>query len=327
MENLIYSLNATVPVFAVIVVGYILKQMGMLTDEFIRVSNKLNFNVTLPLLLIQDLMEMDFRAEFELKYILYCMIVTCICFFGTWFFAKIWIRDISVLAEFVQGSFRGSAAVLGTAFVLNIYGNTGMVPMMIIGAVPLYNIFSVIVLQLESPENKKNTDGAHREELKKQRDENIKKSIRGILTNPIILAIFIGVVLSVLEVDFPDMVDHTIGNFARISTPLALLAIGGAFETGQAIAKWKPALCGTFIKLVGQSVIFLPIAVLLGFTGSKLMAIVIMLGAPTTPSCYIMAKGAGCDGALSTSLVVLTTLFSAFTITTIIFILRNLGLV
>lgn len=327
MENLIYSLNATVPVFAVIVVGYILKQVGFITDEFINVSNKLNFNLTLPLLLIQDLMEMDFKAEFEVKYILYCVIVTCICFFGTWILAKIFIKDISIIAEFVQGSFRGSAAVLGTAFVLNIYGNTGMVPMMIIGAVPLYNIFSVIVLQLESPKNKRNTEGADREELKKLRNDNIKNAIKGIITNPIIISIVIGVVLSILEVDFPHMVDNTIGNFAKISTPLALIAIGGAFETGKAIAKLKPALCGAFIKLVGQAVIFLPVAVMLGFTGSKLMALVIMLGSPTTPSCYIMAKGAGCEGTLTTSLVVLTTLLSAFSITAIIFVLRSMGLV
>lgn len=327
VENLIYSLNATVPVFAVIVAGYILKQSGFITDEFIRVANKLNFKVTLPLLLIQDLMAMNFKAEFEIKYILYCIIVTCICFFGTWILAKIVIKDTSVIAEFVQGSFRGSAAVLGTAFVLNIYGNTGMVPMMIIGAVPLYNIFSVIVLQMESPANKKQMDGAGREELKKIRNENIRKTIKGIVTNPIIISIVIGVALSILEVDFPDMLDNTIGNFARISTPLALIAIGGAFETGKAIAKIKPAVCGAFIKLVGQAVIFLPVAVMLGFTGSKLMALVIMLGAPTTPSCYIMAKGAGCDGVLTTSLVVLTTLFSAFTITTIIFVLKSMGLV
>lgn len=56
MSNLIYSLNATVPVFLVIVVGYVLKKIGWITPEFIKVANKINFKVTLPCLLIQDLM-------------------------------------------------------------------------------------------------------------------------------------------------------------------------------------------------------------------------------------------------------------------------------
>lgn len=327
MENLIYSLNATVPVFLVIVVGYILKRIGFITDEFIRVANKFNFRVTLPMLLIQDLMNMDFRAEFETKYVLYCVVVTCICFFGTWIFAKVFIKDTSIIAEFVQGSFRGSAAVLGSAFVINIYGNTGMVPMMIIGAVPLYNIFSVIVLQLESPANKQITDVTDREMLREKRKEKIVKSLKGIATNPIILGILAGVILSLAKVDFPVMIDNTIGNFAKMATPLALIAIGGSFETGKAIEKIKPALCGTFIKLIGQAVIFLPVAVMMGFTGSKLMALVIMLGSPTTPSCYIMAKGEGCEGVLTTSLVVLTTMLSAFSITAIIFVLKTMGLV
>lgn len=327
MENLIYSLNATVPVFAVIVVGYFMKRVGFITDEFIRVANKLNFNVTLPLLLIYDLMAMDFRAEFEVKYVLYCSIVTTVCCFGTWILAKILMKDKSLVAEFVQCSFRGSAAVLGTAFVLNIYGNTGMVPMMIIGAVPLYNIYSVILLQIESPDNKRIENNASKEKLRQIRNENIRLSLKGIVTNPMLIGILIGVTLSVAGIDLPDMVDNTIGSLARTSSPLALIAIGGTFELGKAVNKLKPALVATFIKLVGQVVLFLPIAVMMGFTGSKLIALVIMLGAPATPSCYIMAKGVGCEGVLTTSIVVLTTLLSAVSITAIIFILKCMALV
>ncbi|MBR3646744.1 MAG: AEC family transporter [Lachnospiraceae bacterium] len=321
MENLIFSLNATVPVFLVIIAGYIFKKTGLLSDEFIKVANKFNFRVTLPVLLVQDLMNMNFRSEFDVKYIAYCFIVTCICITLVWGGAKLFIRDKSVIAEFIQGSFRGSAAVLGTAFVINIYGNTGMVPMMIIGAVPIYNIMSVIILELESP-------GNYEEGPKKEFDKNkLKKSLRGIVTNPILIGIFIGVTLSLLRVDFPTMVDNTLSNFAKMATPLALIAIGGTFETGKAIAKIKPALVGSFIKLVGQAAVFLPVAVALGFTDEKLMAAVIMLCSPTTPSCYVMAKGSGCDGILTSSMVVITTFLSAFTITAVIFVLRTIGAV
>jgi len=320
VENLIYSLNATVPVFLVIVAGYLLKRFGMINDEFIKVSNRFNFTVTLPLLLIRDLMEMNFREEFELKYVLYCALTTAICFVTVWILARCFIKDKTIIGEFVQGAYRGSAAVLGTAFVLNLYGTTGMVPMMIIGAVPLYNIFAVIVLEMESPRYIE--DGKNKGIDKAK----IKKSLIGIIKNPMLSSIFVGVVLSLLQIDFPKMVDNTINNFAVLASPLALIAIGGSFETGKAIAKIKPAIMGSFIKLIGQAIIFLPVAIAMGFTGQHLMAIIIMLGAPTTPSCYIMAKGAGCDGALTTSMVVLTTVFSSFTITAMIFICKSMGL-
>ena len=84
MDNLIYSLNATVPVFLVIAAGYILKRIGWINEGFIKTSNKINFTITLPALLIQDMMNTDFMQEFDITYILYCAIVTSICFFVTW---------------------------------------------------------------------------------------------------------------------------------------------------------------------------------------------------------------------------------------------------
>lgn len=313
MDNLIYSLNATVPVFIVIVVGYYLKRIGWINEGFVKAANKINFNITLPALLIQDMMETDFMHQFDLGYVIFCAVVTCVSFFGIWIVAKKVIKDKSIVGEFVQGSYRSSAAVLGTAFVLNIYGNTGMVPLMIIGSVPLYNMFAVIVLTVECPEK-----GA-------QHNKTIASTLKGIVTNPIIISIILGVLLSVFRVDFPKMVDNTISNFARISTPLALLAIGGSFEFSKALKKVKPAVAATVIKLVGWSVLFLPIAIWLGYRDEKLMALVIMLASPSTPSCYIMAKSMKSEGTLSSSIIVLTTMCSAFTITAIIFILRTMG--
>ncbi|MFQ9514812.1 MAG: AEC family transporter [Eubacterium sp.] len=313
MDNLIYSLNATVPVFLVIVAGYVLKRVGWINEGFIKASNKINFTITLPALLIQDMMNTDFMQEFDIIYVMYCAIVSTICFLATWAVAKAVMKDKSIIGEFVQAAYRSSAAVLGAAFVLNIYGDTGMVPLMIIGAVPLYNIYAVLVLTVECPEK-----GA-------QHEKTMKTTLKGIVTNPIILSIIIGVLLSIFKVDFPKMVDNTISNFAKMSTPLALLAIGGSFEFGKAIKKVKPAIVAATLKLVGWAAIFLPVAIWLGYRDEKLMALIIMLASPTTPSCYIMAKSMKSEGTLTSSVVVLTTMCSAFTITAIIFILRTMG--
>ena len=55
------------------------------------------------------------------------------------------------------------------------------------------------------------------------------------------------------------------------------------------------------------------------------MAVLIMLGSPTTVSCYIMAKNTGNDSVLTSSIIVLTTLLSSVTLTGWIFVLRSLG--
>ena len=70
MNNLIFSLNTTMPIFLVMVIGYILKQIGMLNDNFVTVANKFNFKVTLPFMLFRDIATVNIREIFDLKYVL-----------------------------------------------------------------------------------------------------------------------------------------------------------------------------------------------------------------------------------------------------------------
>lgn len=311
MENFIYSLNATVPVFLVMVIGYYLKQKGMLNEGFANAANKFNFQVTLPALLFKDISSADIRQVLDVRYMLYCAIVTTICFFTLWGLAKLLMKDKSMVGAFVQASFRGSAAVLGIAFIQNIYGNSGMAPLMIVSAVPLYNMYSVIVLTFEGADD---TGGSH-----------IKKALINICKNPIIISILLGVIVSFSGITFPTIINKTVNNLAAMATPLALVVIGAGFEGRKALAKIKPTVIATLIKLVVQPAIFLPIAVWMGFRTEKLIAILVMLGAPTTVSCYIMAKSMNNDEVLTSSVVVATTLLSAVTLTGWIYILKALG--
>ena len=130
IDNLLFSLNATMPLFFVMVIGWFLKQRKVISDEFVSVSNKLNFNVTLVCLLFLDMKDCGIKENFDGKYALYCFIVTFICISVTWIGARIFVKNRSVIAEFVQGSYRGSAAVLGMALIANVAGDTGMGPIM-----------------------------------------------------------------------------------------------------------------------------------------------------------------------------------------------------
>ena len=114
---------------------------------------------------------------------------------------------------------------------------------------------------------------------------------------------------------------------AVMSSPLALVAIGAGFEGKKALAKLKPTFFVALIKLILQTAVFVPVAISMGFRQEKLIAILVMLAAPTTPSCYIMAKNMKNDGVLTASSVVVTTLFSAVTLTLWIYLLKSLGLV
>ena len=314
MENFIYSINVTMPIFLVMVIGYILKQIGMLNDNFVTVANKFNFKDTLPFMLFKDIAGVDIKAVFDIKYVLFCAIVSTICFWVVWGTAKLLVRDKTIRGAFVQSSFRGSAAVMGLAFIQNIYGSSAMGPLMIVSAVPLYNIFSVIVLTFEANDS----TGIDKKAKIRQAGINICK-------NPIILSILAGLIVGLLGIQFPTLVNKTVSNVAQMATPLALITIGAGFEGRKALAKIAPTMAASTIKLVLQPLVFLPVAAWMGFSGEKMIAILIMLASPTTPSCYIMAKSMNNDEVLTASVIVTTTLMAAFTLTGWIFLLKTLG--
>lgn len=315
MEQLIFSLNATIPVFLVMVVGFVLKQLRVVDEPFVKTLNQFNYKITLPVLLFRDIAESDFYGVWDTRYVLYCFFVTLASIIVIWLIAGLTFRDRARLGELIQASYRSSAAVLGIAFIQNIYGNAGMAPLMIIGTVPLYNVAAVLVLSFTGP-SARGLDRA-----------SLKSSVKGILTNPIILGILLGMITSACRISFPVIIGKTLSSISSLATPLALLGLGAGFEGRKAIKQLKPTAVASFIKLILLPVLFLPLAIQLGFTAEKLTAILIMLGSPTTVSCYIMAKNMGHEGTLTSSVVVATTFLSSVTLTLFLFLLRSLGYV
>lgn len=313
MEQLAFSLNATLPIFLVMVVGYVLRRLGVVDEPFLKTLNSFNYKITLPVLLFCDISESDFYSVWNTTYVLYCFLVTLTCILVIWLLAGFLFPSKNRLGELIQASYRGSAAVLGIAFIQNIYGNSGMAPLMIIGTVPLYNVAAVLVLSFTGP----SSHGFNGDAL--------KKSLKDIAKNPIILGILLGMAVSASRFSFPVIATKTMHSISSLATPLALIGLGGGFEGRKALAQMKPTIVASAIKLVIQPILFLPLAIALGFRNEMLVAILIMLGAPTTVSCYIMAKNLGHEGVLTSSVVVATTFFSSVTLTAFLFILRTMG--
>lgn len=315
MENLIFCLNATIPVFLVMVVGYVLKNIGLLDDHFVKTLNSFNYKVTLPMLLFKDISQADFSQVWDTRYVLFCFFVTLFCIVASWIGARLFFHSADLRGEFVQAAYRSSAAVLGIALIQNIYGDSTIAPLMIIGTVPLYNAAAVVVLSFNGP----NAQGMDR--------TAVKKTLKDILTNPIILGILLGILFSLLPFSIPAIAAKTVNNLAVLASPLALIGLGAGFEGKKALACIKPTIACSVIKLLVWPALFLPLAAWMGFADQKLIALLIMLGSPTTASCYIMAKNLKHEGTLTSSVVVSTTFLSSVTLTFWLFVLRSCGLI
>lgn len=312
MNHFLFSMNATIPIFLVILLGWFLKKINLINDAFANTANKFVFQVSLPVMLFQDIATTSILQDLNIRFVLFCFFGTFLMFTAVWGFAHFYCKDRSLEGAFAQGAARGSAAVLGVAFVENICGDAGMAPLMIVAAVPLFNIFSVTILTF-CGKNRKNGKAG------------IRKACLNILKNPIIIGILLGIPFSLLDIKLPVICMRTISYIAQTATPLALLAVGAGFDTKQALTRVRPALAATVIKLLVLPCIFIPIAVRMHFSASELTAILVMTGAPTTVTSYIMAKSMENDEVLSSNIIVLTTLLSSVTLTLWVFVLRYLG--
>lgn len=316
LHNLVFSLNATMPIFFMMVIGYYLRKIGWLKTEAVDVINKLVFKLFLPALLITDLVKQDFEAIWDGEFVLFCLIATLLSILiatGLALFNP--VKEDR--GEMIQAAYRSAAATLGIAYMTNIYDNAAMVSLMIIGSVPIYNVVAVLVLTLTSPENA----------AIESKSKLIRNSICNTAKNPIIFGIVVGLLWSVCKLPQPPVLMRTITYLGNVASPMALIGLGASFYFTDVKEKFGPVCTVVFCKLFLLCCIFLPVAIRLGFRDDKLVAALIMLGSATTSSSFIMARNMGHHGAISSCAVMLTTLLSSFTLTFWLFVLKNFGLI
>ncbi len=309
-DSFIFSLEATLPVFAVILLGMLLRRLGIFTGEYASVTDKYVFKIALPFLLFKDIAGMNLREDFDLGFVLLCFGTSLVMFFAVWGFSAVFVKDKSSVGAFAQAGARGSAAILGVALVENIYGSSGMAPMMIFAAVPIFNIMSVVILTFSSGKK----IGA-------------RELLYNIVTNPIIIGVAAALPFSVFDITVPRVLSSAVSGVAATATPMALLAIGASFDFASAKKKLRPAAAASFVKLFLLPGILLPAAIFLGFRDSALVSFFVMVGAPTTVTAYIMSKNMGGDYVLTSNTVMLSTLVSSVSVTLWVFLLRTFELI
>lgn len=312
MDNLYYSLNATMPIFLVMILGFVFRKIGLLSENLASGINKFVFKVALPTNLFIQLYDVDIFTIWDTKYVIFCFVATLISVLISWGIAH-FLRDRSVRGEVVQASYRSSASLLGMAYIENIYGSASVGSLMMIGCVPLYNVSAVIILSLMNPNNT-GIDG-----------NKIKSSLIGIIKNPIIWGIIFGFAWSLTGIHFPTIAETTVSYIGRTASPLGLLAMGAMIDFGSIMKQKGPVILSVFMKLVLFVVIFAPVAIWFGFEGEKLIALIIMLGSASTVAGFIMAKNMGHEGNVSAGSAALSTLLSSFTMTLWIWLLRSGG--
>jgi len=314
MENLLFALNAVMPIFLLIITGIVLKKMHILDDQFISKSTKLVFKVALPALIFQKVGSADFSQVFDKREIFYIVIIVTVSFLLIYSLSGFFIKDGAERGAFVQGAFRSNIAIVGLGIISNVFGETGVAraAIALVFIFPMYNIYAVLALIMP---------------LKKGHEGAVSMIFRAIITNPLIIAVLVALPFSLFSINTGEITADFLGYLSRMTIPLALLGVGGSLNFSSFKKSFAKALSSSVIKLIIYPLIVVYILLSAGFKGESLGVIFIMLACPSAVSSYVMAKALGSDSDLAAGIILLTTLGSILTIGFGIFMLKSYGLI
>lgn len=307
-----FSLSITLPIFFIILLGLILNKLRLINDNFIDVSSKLVFNITLPALLFISILKTDLSGTVNFSLVLFGIVAVSLTYLLFEILARYLISNKPDRGVVIQGSFRSNMGIIGLAYCVNAYGDAvfAVVSLYLAGVTILFNILSIVTLNRSL-----------------NQDISPLKTIKSITKNPLILSILAALLIASTPVKLPETFIKTGTYFAQMTLPLALLCAGATLNF-QAIKKnMSLAIIASIGKLFVIPFILTFGGFWFGFRGIELGVLFLMSSAPAASVSYIVVRSMGGNSGLAANIIVLTTLMSLFTTSMGVTYLRSFSLI
>ena len=312
-ESLQFSFSIIGPICLLLFLGWFLKKTNTIDDAFIEVGSKLVFKITLPALLFLSIIKTNRDIDIDFSLIIYSLIANFVFFIISIVGTRYFIKNKSEHGVVIQGAFRSNIAIIGLAYVANVYGDDGFAIAAVYVAfhTMLYNILSVIIL---SPKQ---------EGISVDMFLGVFKSL---MKNPLIMGITSGIIFFLFAIPVPEVVIHTGQYFSNMTLPLALLCTGGSLNIQALKDNSFNCRFSSMLKIIIGPVLITAGAYFYGFTGMPLGLIFFMSASPTAAASYVMARSMGHNSDLAANIIAMTTIGSLITSSLGISLLYWLGL-
>ena len=310
MNDFYLALSAIFPLFFPMAAGYLLKQIKLIDDHTVKGMNKAVFRFFLPLLLCYNVYHSDLSHVLDKKLLLVGISGVVASFLLFFLFVRMTEPDKSKQGVMVQGMFRSNFVLFGLPLTTHLYGpeEAGPTALMIAVIAPLFNILSVIAL-----------------ELSRGSTPNVKSILREIVTNPLILSSALGLLLLFTGITIPELIDTAIDSMTDTTTPLALFLLGASFRFSAAKSTARQLVTVIAAKLVILPSIMLLIGYFLDFHGAATAILLAIFASPTAVSSFVMAQEMEGDADLAGQIVVWTSVGALVSIFCFLLLLRQTG--
>ncbi len=334
-DVLVYSFNAVAPIIGLILVGYVSRQIGLLDTHTLKVINRFNFRVCFFAMMFVNLYQMDGFGALSLSLAGTAMAALVLITVLDFFLSR-WVTPRpDRRGPLLQCGFRSNYAIIGLVLAEALAGQQGreVATLFQLPSVIYFNIVSVLSLSLYSD---------------RPAQGRWKGIARNLATNPLILGLLAGagaVLIRSLLPTGPDgspvflltrnlpWVWQLIKYLSQLTTPLALIVLGGQLVFQEAKEMRRELAAGVFMRLVLAPAVGLSVTFLGARMGwyvldtASLAALVAVFGSPVAVASAVMAGEMGADDKFAGQLVVWTSVLGMVSLFVIVFILRLMGAV
>lgn len=298
MESLVMASRVVIPMAIMVGVGMLLRIVKLTDEPTMKNMDKLIFNLFLPMLCFYNVYQTDFSKVTQLGYIFFGAGMVMLLFLTGLFLVPTFVKPMPTAASYGQALFRTNYVIFGAAVAESIYGagNFGLVSLLSAVIVPMFNGLAAVLL-----------------ERARNRSASAGKLLVAVAKNPTIIATVLGLVMNLMGLRIPVLLVDVVEDLSGLTTPLSFLSIGVTLKLSQ-VEKKGYLVSAVLLRLVLVPMAILPLAILLGFRGQELCALMILFAAPTAVSSYPMAVAMDADGDFAAQMVAYTTIFCLPTI-------------
>ena len=292
MSSFAVCLNAVLPLFLVMGLGYIARCTGAISRTDVPKINKWAFKFFMPVMLFYNIYTSDLSAAVQPKLIAYTAACLLVLYGLSFAYVMATEKCDNMRGVMIQGIYRSNFVIMGIPLAAQLVEGADLGPVVILVAVviPIFNVLAVITLELFN--GKKPTVGR----------------------------------MLLIGLKLPTAVESAAGMIGKAASPLMLFLLGAFFEF-KGIGTYKKQLATVCIgKLAIVPAIFLTVSVLCGIRGVELAAMIAIFGSPTAVSSFTMTQQMGGDAALAGDIVVFTSALSCVTMFAWALALKSLGM-
>ena len=299
MESLRISLNAVLPLFIYMALGFLARRFGMIGEKEVFRFNRLAFYFFLTASVFHAVYKSDLSSALRPGLILYGVAGVLATFFAGLLIFRRTVRERDRRGVMVQGIFRSNLVLIGLAIAQALVPDGDVATVAVLSAfiIPLYNVLAVVILSYYGGER-----------------PSFREMLRKIAKNPLILAIAAGFVFLLSGIRLPAPVERAISGMGSAATPLMLFLQGGFFRF-ESLGKYaKELTVAALFRLVLAPGVLLTLGYLLGFRGMEFAGLIGAFASSAAVSSFTMTQQIGGDAELAGGIVIVTSLFSILTL-------------